>query len=204
MASSSPEPQPRTPDAPALHVRAMDDLRYIRRTMENASALTAISGWGWVIVGGTAVVAGVLAGRERGAVWLAIWLAEAALAALLGGASTAWKSKRAGMPLLSGPLRKFVLSFAPPVVAGMLLTAVLARAGMYALLPGVWLLLYGTGVVTGGAFSVGIVPVAGLCFMALGAVATVARPAYGNELLVAGFGALHILFGLLIARRHGG
>lgn len=204
MASSSPEPQPRTPDAPALHVRAMDDLRYIRRTMENASALTAISGWGWVIVGGTTVIAGVLAGRERGAVWLAIWLAEAALAALLGGASTAWKSKRAGMPLLSGPLRKFVLSFAPPVVAGMLLTAVLARAGMYALLPGVWLLLYGTGVVTGGAFSVGIVPVAGLCFMALGAVATVVRPAYGNELLVAGFGALHILFGLLIARRHGG
>jgi hypothetical protein len=84
------------------------------------------------------------------------------------------------------------------------LTAVLLKAGLFGALPGVWLLLYGTGVVTGGAFSVRTVPVMGLGFMVLGSAALLAPAAWGDAMMACGFGGLHIVFGSVIAWRHGG
>jgi hypothetical protein len=71
-------------------------------------------------------------------------------------------------------------------------------------LPGVWLLLFGTAVATGGAFSVRVVPIMGICFMVLGACALVAPASLGNVLLAAGFGGLHLAFGIVIAVKYGG
>ena len=93
------------------------------------------------------------------------------------------KAREAGTSLLSGPGRRFVYSFAPPLFAGALLTLLLVRMGATGVIAGVWLLLYGTGVVTGGAFSIRIVPLMGLCFMVLGAVALFCPPAWGNAFL---------------------
>jgi len=195
-------PKPELPEA--LHERAMDNLRYIRDTMERASAFTGISGWGEVAIGITALGASFIAAQQNSfKAWLAIWVAEALVSLLIAGWSMDRKARAVQMPLFSGPGRKVAFSLSPPLLVGVLLTVVLYRAGLTNLIPGVWLLLYGTGVVTGGMFSVSVVPLMGLCFMAIGAVALFI-PGLSNWFMAVGFGGLHIIFGVIIARRYGG
>jgi hypothetical protein len=189
----------------SLHGRAMDNLAFIRDTMEAAGSFTAVSGWGMVAIGVLAIIVAFIASAQQTmTAALVVWLAAAVLSPPLMMWAMVRKSRSAKMPLLSGPGRKFVLSFSPPMAVGALLTLVLFRAGLVEAIPGVWLLLYGTGVVAGGAFSVKIVPVMGLCFMAAGAVALFAPVSWSHVILGAAFGGLHIAFGIPIARSHGG
>jgi hypothetical protein len=189
----------------ALHDRAMDNLRFIRETMERSASFTAVSGRGGVVMGGIALAA---AAAVRGSIgtpaWVATWLAAAGLS--LGAALVLMmrKARHAGVTLLSGAGRKFAWNVSPPLLVGGLLTVALLRAGRTDLLPGTWLLLYGTGVVTGGAFSVRIVPLMGLGFMALGTAALFTPAGLGNIFMAAGFGVLHVAFGAIIWRYHGG
>lgn len=197
--------RPLRDEPPALHTRAMDNLRYIRETMEGASAFTGVPGWGGVAMGLTALCTALLASRQPiGRLWLAIWIGEAIVSISIAAWAVNRKVTRAAIPLLSKPGRKFALSFSPPMLAGLLLTIALYRTGLVWMLPGAWLLLYGAAVANAGAFSVKIVPTMGLCFMLCGAAALFSPPAWANAYMAAGFGGLHILFGFVIARRHGG
>ncbi|MEW6733778.1 MAG: hypothetical protein AB1489_20790 [Acidobacteriota bacterium] len=199
---SEPPPQYETP---TLQARALDNLRFIRETMESAASFTAVPGWGGVMIGITACLAALLStGQTTLSGWLMIWLIEAGVALVIGATTMLRKARTVNMSLFTGPGRKFVLSLFPPMIAGALLTVVLYQAGLDSVIPGMWLLLYGTGVVTGGAFSVKIVPVMGLCFMLLGTIAFFCPLAWGDAFMAAGFGGLHIIFGFIIARRHGG
>lgn len=205
MTSVRPLRPPPPTEPPALHARAMDNLAFIRNTMEAAGSFTAVSGWGMVAVGALATLVAVIAERQPtplGA--LRVWLVSAVLLPLVMLGAIVHKARRAKMPLLSGPARKFVLSFSPPMIVGTLLTVVMYRGGLVDAIPGMWLLLYGTAVVAGGAFSVQIVPVMGLCFMAAGILALFSPMAWSQWIMGAAFGGLHIVFGIPIARRHGG
>ena len=189
-----------------MHAHAAENLRFIREAMARATEFTAVPGWGGVLMGVSAVVTAVVSGPPDGSRrWLLIWLADAAVAAAIALVAMTIKARRSGAPLSSAaPAFRFALAFVPPLVAGMVLTPVFATMGLMARLPGCWLLLYGTAVATGGAFSVRVVPLMGVCFMALGAIAFAAPAAWGHWFMAAGFGGLHIVFGLVIARRYGG
>ncbi len=208
MATIHPIRREETPDEEPsleLHAKAMENLRFIRETMERAGSFTAVSGWGQVVIGVTGFLAAWLASAQGSPeLWLATWCVAAVVSVAIGVLTTAMKARAAKMPLLTGPGRKFMLSLAPPLVAGAVLTVVLFQAGSVAVLRGVWLLLFGVGILTAGAFSVPVVPVMGLTFMGLGTAALFSPAAWGDAYMALGFGGLHIVFGILIARRYGG
>jgi hypothetical protein len=173
--------------------------------MERAGTFTAISGWGIAAVGVAAMVAAGVARARPTVEWrVGTWVTTAAVCIALSLWATARKARRSDVSMVSGPAQKLVLAFSPAMVVGALLTAALLRIGANDLLPAVCLLLYGTAVVAGGAFSVRIIPVMGVCFMVLGACTLFAPSSWATALMIAGFGGLHIIFGILIARRYGG
>jgi hypothetical protein len=194
----------RRSDPVALDDRARDNIRFIRETMERATSFTAVPGWGGVAMGITALGAAVIASRQTSFGWLLTWVVEAGLAVAIAVWTTYSKARRAGTALFSGPGRRFVYSFAPPLFVGVLITLLLVRIGSIGAVAGVWLLLYGTAVLAGGSFSIRIIPLMGLCFMVLGTVALFCPDAWGNVFLAGGFGGLHMLFGGIIARKYGG
>ena len=184
--------------------RAADNLRFIRDTMERAGSFTAVPGWGGVIIGFTALAAGLFAANQSLWTQFNIWMSEAFIALCIGMIAVRAKSRRLQLPLQTRPARRALLSFMPPLLAGAALTVVLHNANLLFVIPGLWLLLYGAAVMTAGSFSVRIVPVMGLCFMTLGVLSICSPAGSGNWFLTLGFGGLHIVFGSLIARRYGG
>jgi hypothetical protein len=194
-----------TEEVPSLQGRAIDNLAFIRETMERSSVFTSVPGYGGMLMGLTAVVAAYIAYTQTYIrEWLFVWLIEAGLAFLIGLLAMWQKSKIANTSLISAPAKKFAMSFAPPLICGIVITLGLWRFGMFEIMIPIWLLLYGAAVVTGGSFSVKAVPIMGWCFICLGTLAFFLPPSYGNLLMGLGFGVLHIIFGFIIARRFGG
>ena len=189
----------------ALHDRAMDDLRFIRETMERSGSFTHVSGIGVIAMGVIALGAAVVAWGATGLwTWLGAWLGAAVLSMGTAVYLMDRKSRAEGMTLLTGPGRKFLWNVVPPMVVGAMLTLACLRAGEIAFLPGIWLMLYGAAVVAAGSHSVRPVPLMGVAFMAVGTAALLAPPTWGDAFMAAGFGGLHLGFGLVIWRRHGG
>lgn len=198
----------KTGDDPAVHEpapldrHARDDLRYIRETMARAGAFSAVPGWGMVLVGATAFAASAFASGAHGWSWLATWGVELLVALAITVVAVPLKARATGEDVGAGPARRFFTSFLVPALAALALTVALARAGAWDAIPGTWLALYGCALVAGwGALTREVVPLMGLTFAALGALALLWPAAFW---LALGFGAVHVLFGLYVARRYGG
>ena len=185
--------------------RAIDNLQFIRETMERSTHFTAVPGYGGMLMGVTALAAAFIANSQiyvRDS--LATWLIEAVLAFAVGLLAMWQKSKLGGQSLVSVPAKKFANGFAPPLIVGVAIILGVWRYGVYEAMPAICMLCYGAAVVCGGAFSVKVVPVMGWCFMVLGAAAFALPSNYGNLMMGASFGGLHFIFGAIIARRYGG
>lgn len=195
----------RRPQAMTLHDRAADNLRFIRETMERATSFTAVSGQGSMATGilalGATLISQSVLALET---WISLWSLTALVALLVNGWFIYHKAQQSNEPLWSSATRKFTLSFAPPMIAGAILSLLFYHLGLGGYLPGLWLLLYGAGIVSAGTFSVEIVPLMGLCFMAMGGAALLTPFTWGSLWMAMGFGGLHLLFGAWIARRYGG
>jgi len=204
---AGPEPLPRLPKPIPFESHALDNLRFIRDTMERAGSFTAVPGWGGVLMGATALgAAGLASHAKSNTEWLATWMIEVVAAILVGTFAMWHKAHAAGSPLWSAPARKFAMSFAPALVAGAVLTFILFRMDAFLIVPGLWLMLYGAGIIAGGAFSVPVVPVMGALFLIEGVALALVQPplAWADFWLGAGFGGLHVIFGAIIAKRYGG
>jgi hypothetical protein len=189
----------------SIDQHAFENIRYIRETMERAGSFTAVPGWGGILMGMSALLTALISIQlPFGPIWFATWLGEAILGFGIGAWAMVQKSRIVKAPLLYGPGRKFAASLFPAIIAAAVLTLALYARGLFGLMPGVWLLLYGVAVVTGGAHSVKVVPVMGVSFMALGSVALFAPEGWASWFMGAGFGCLHIAFGIVIARKYGG
>ena len=182
---------------------AAETLQFIRQTMQQAGAFTAISGRGLIVVGASALLASWLAAHQAFVGWLLVWLAEVCLAGLITAFTIHRKALATHTPLFSGPARKVVMGLAPALAAGAVLTGVFYRGGHPDFIAPTWLLLYGVGIVAGGAWSVAAVPVMGGAFMAL-ALPAFLFTAWPDVWMALGFGGLHLLFGAVVTKKYGG
>ena len=194
------ERQPRS-----ISSRAADDLTFIRSAMERSAAFTAIPGAGGVVTGVIGLIAAVVgATQPTPDRWLGTWLVAAFVASIVELVAMAWKARRVGLTITGANARRFALGIAAPLVAGAAITYELWAVRSFTVMAPAWLLLYGTGVLAGGMFSVPVVRAIGVCFMAAGIAAVLTPPEWGNVWLAIGFGGLHVGFGAYIARNLGG
>jgi hypothetical protein len=188
----------------AIESRALGTLAYIRASMESSGSLD-VPGMAGIVMGIIGVIAAAAVSQPRWAPhWLGIWMLAAAVAFLFGGALVARQIARSGRSRFLGPARKFMLCLCPSLLAGAALTAALWAAGAGGVIPGMWLLLYGCAVLSASTVtSAGItrlVCIMGAAFVVLGAVTFTLPSTAHMAMLGAGFGGLHILFGILIGR----
>ena len=173
--------------------------------MARSASFTAVPGRGGVAMGVVGLgAAWISSSQPSPRAWLAVWVVAAAVASSVGLASMWRKAHAARMPLWSAAGRRFAQAFVPALAAGAALTAAAVGEARESHLPGTWLLLYGAAVIAAASASVRVLTAFGAALMTLGVVALVVPPQWGTLCLGIGFGVLHVVFGVIVARKHGG
>lgn len=202
--SAAPK-RPRRIDPTPIDFGAVENLRYIRSTIEAAHTFTTVPGKGCIAMGLTALVAvGIESIPQLASYWLGVWVGAAVVAC----ASALWfmeqKARAQGLSLRRAVAKRFFMTLAPAFIAGAILTAALAGRVDREIVTGMWLLLYGTGLAACGLFAIPAVFTAGLAFMALGTATLWLPPGSAHVVLALGFGGIHLVLGTTIMRHHGG
>jgi hypothetical protein len=202
--SATPK-RPRPVEPISIDSGALENLRYIRSTIEAAHTFTTVPGKGCIAMGLTALIAvGIESLPQMTPHWLGVWVG----AAIVACGSALWfmeqKARAQGLSLRRAVARRFFMTLAPAFLAGAILTAALAGQVDREIITGMWLLLYGTGLAACGLFAIQAVFTAGLAFMALGTATLWLPPGSAHIVLALGFGGIHLALGTTIVRHHGG
>lgn len=197
--------RPRRTEPTPIDSGALENLRYIRSTIEAAHTFSTVPGKGCIAMGVTAIAAvGLESLPPLAPYWLAVWVG----AAIVACCSALWfmeqKARAQGLSLRRAVAKRFFMSLAPAFVSGAILTAALAGSVDRELITGMWLLLYGAGLAACGLFSIPAVFTAGMAFMGLGAATLWLPPGSAHIVLALSFGGIHLALGTTILRHHGG
>jgi hypothetical protein len=179
---------------------AAETLQYIRSSMDAATAIR-VHGAAGVSMGLIGLAAMALSVIPRlAAHWLGIWLSSAVIAGVIGGALVVRPASINRLALSGTPIRKFAICLAAPLFVGAVLTAVLIMHGALDVIPGTWLLLYGSALFAASVMTTRTIGAMGISFMILGLFTFLLPMNIQILALGVGFGGLHLIFGWWISQ----
>jgi hypothetical protein len=188
------------PNTVRLDTHAAATLRYIRASIDGAVSVD-VPGSAGIALGAIGIMATALSSLPAlHEYWVLIWLIASLAAAGAGSALLLRDSSLRGLRLIGTPIRRFALCLLPSILAGVVLTAVHWSAGNLHAIAGTWLLLYGCALISASTVTTRTISIMGGCFVALGLLALALPDNLQIPMLGAGFGGLHITFGIIIGR----
>lgn len=197
----------------------LQDLATIRSMMERASRFLSLSGLSGVSAGIVALAGAWLAAEAVGGTALPVpvgfmtrslplqtfLIIDASLVLVLAlGLSILFSRRMArkrGVPLWSSATKFVLLSLAIPLAAGGAFCLILLQNGIFFLIPSTMLVFYGLALFSAGTYTVGEVRYLAILEIMLGLLAAV-WPEHGLAFWAFGFGALHILYGILLYAKY--
>ncbi|MCC2670432.1 MAG: hypothetical protein K0Q72_2903 [Armatimonadetes bacterium] len=176
---------------------AEQTLEVIRTLMERGTRYTNLSGHAG-IAAGICALAGCALREWAHTPFLPTWMGVLLAACTACAFFTARMAASNGEPLWTRQARTAVAALLPSLVAALVLTAVLASNGQEAILPGVWMLLWGVGALAISFFTPRVMSALGLTFMGAGTVALLTPPARDVITMGVTFGVLHLIYGIAL------
>ncbi len=208
-------------------MQSLEAIHDIKKMMERSSRFISLSGLSGVAAGICALVGAALAwpyiynGKEvsmypEASLILAFahdprviftlwpfWIAMGTLvAAVLFAFLFTWrKSKQQHVKIWDASARRMVINLAIPLMAGGILLLKLIIMGIVSLLTPVTLIFYGLALVNASKYTLGEIRYLGYCQLLLGFI-NLWFPEEGLYFWAAGFGLLHIVYGLYMWKKY--
>jgi MFS family permease len=188
---------------------SIDDLKAIRKIMEESSRFLSLSGLSGVFAGVTAIAGALIAyslikhNDSPALRWQLIAVAGGVLiiSVLFAIYFSLKKARREGKSFWTPVSRRLLTNLLIPLITGGIFVILLMLQNHIQLIIPCFLIFYGLALVNAGKFTFGEVYYLGIFEIILGLMATVV-PGYGLIFWILGFGVLHIIYGLVMFRKY--
>ena len=203
--------------------KSLEDIKAIRKIMEESSRFLSLSGLSGVFIGITAIIGALVAyflipdGSIRFDEYLRNHSAEetyslrwqlitdAALVLLLSMFLAFWfsirKAKKEGKIFMTPISKRLLINLLIPLATGGVFAIVLLIQNQVGLIVPSFLIFYGLSLVNAGKFTFGEIFYLGILEIITG-LAAAFFPGWGLIFWIFGFGILHIIYGLVMYRKY--